>query len=248
MKQQYGIIGFPLVHSFSRSFFTEKFRAEQLDAEYLNFEIPAITDFPQIIREHPFLRGLNVTIPYKEKAMPYLDEIDSNAQSIGAVNVVKITHDKEGKAYLKGFNADVLGFTRSIQPLLKSYHTKALILGTGGASKAIKHGLSQLGLQTTFVSRTPKEGMLSYEQLSADVMGENTVVVNCSPVGTFPKSNECPNIPYELLNSRHLLYDLVYNPGCTLFLQKGKAQGATIKNGLKMLHLQAIASWEIWQQ
>ena len=244
----YGLIGYPLVHSFSHKFFTEKFAKEGIDAEYLNFEIPSLDDFLQLIADHPTLQGLNVTIPYKEKVMAYLDELDPEATAIGAVNVISVSRNN-GKVKLKGFNADVIGFVRSIQPLLKPHHKKALILGTGGASKAIGYGLHKLGLQTTLVSRRPiNDKMLSYGQLNKDVMQQYTVIVNCSPVGTFPNVNACPDIPYGSLGEEHLLYDLVYNPDRTLFLQKGEQQGAQIKNGLEMLHLQALAGWDIWQR
>lgn len=243
---EYGLIGFPLVHSFSKKFFTEKFEQEHTDAQYLNFEMGTVDGLLDLIKAHPQLKGLNVTIPHKQNVMPLLDDISQEAREIGAVNVIAISRDANGNPVLKGYNADVIGFERSIQPLLKEHHTKALILGTGGASKAINYGLKRLGLQTTFVSRTPKEGMLSYEQLTPEVMEEYTVVVNCSPLGTFPKVDTCPAIPYELLTPKHLLYDLVYNPDKTLFLQRGEAKGATIKNGLEMLHLQALASYEFW--
>lgn len=243
----FGLLGYPLIHSFSRSFFTEKFQREGTDAEYLNFEIPSIEELPRILQENPNLRGLNVTIPYKEKVIPYLNEMSEEAKAIGAVNCIRVTY-KNTKPYLKGYNADVIGFQRSIQPLLKPIHKKALILGTGGASKAIRHGLQALGLDICFVSRTPQEGMLSYEELTPEIIAEYHVIVNCSPVGTFPKVDVCPNIPYNLLTTNHLLYDLVYNPDKTLFLQKGEQQGAVIKNGLEMLHLQALASWDFWHE
>ena len=243
----YGLLGFPLIHSFSKKFFTEKFLAENIDAEYLNFEIPDIKEFPDVLQQHPDLKGMNVTIPYKQKVIPYLDDISAEAREIGAVNCISITHN-QGKTHLKGYNADVIGFVRSIQPLLRPQHTKALILGTGGASKAVNYGLKHLGLETRLVSRTPREGMLSYGQLTREVMEEYKVIVNCSPLGTFPNTDTCPDIPYHLVGKQHLLYDLVYNPDKTVFLQKGEEQGAAIKNGLEMLHLQAIASWEFWNK
>ena len=245
---EYGLIGFPLIHSFSKSFFTEKFQAEGTDAQYLNFEMETVDGLVDTIRQHPDLRGLNVTIPHKQNVIPLLDEISEEASEIGAVNVIAIKRQADGTPFLKGYNADVIGFEQSIQPLLKPHHKKALILGTGGASKAINYGLKRLGLETMFVSRTPREGMISYGQLDANVMAEYTVIVNCSPLGTFPKTETCPDIPYQLLNGQHLLYDLVYNPSKTLFLQRGEAQGATIKNGLEMLHLQALASWQFWNK
>lgn len=242
---KYGLIGYPLGHSFSRDFFNEKFRSEGIDAEYVNFEIPSIDRFPDIIAENADLRGLNVTIPYKEKIISYMDELSEEARQIGAVNVVRI-RQQEGTPHLKGFNSDVIGFTRSIAPLLESTHKKALILGTGGASKAIHYGLRQLGLECRFVSRTPREGMLSYDQLTQETMKEYTVIVNCTPVGMYPRTECCPPLPYEAIGNDHLLYDLVYNPEETLFLKKGREQGAIVKNGLEMLLLQAYAGWEFW--
>lgn len=238
---KYGLIGFPLGHSFSRGFFTEKFAREGIDAEYVNFEIPDASMLLDVIRDNPELRGLNVTLPHKQAVIPLLDELSDEAREIGAVNVIRV---RDGK--LKGFNSDIIGFTESIKPLLQPWHKKALILGTGGASRAIRVGLTRLGIEWTYVSRTPREGMLTYSDLTAEVMQQYMVIVNCSPVGMFPKTGEAPNIPYELLTPKHLLYDLVYNPEETLFMQKGRAQDAIVKNGLEMLHLQAIASWEFW--
>lgn len=238
----YGLIGYPLGHSFSRKFFTEKFEKEGIDAQYLNFEIPSIEEFPKTIKNNPTLRGLNVTIPYKQQVMQYLDDISEEAKAIGAVNVVKV-----GKEGLTGYNSDVIGFVNSIKPLLKSHHKKALILGTGGASKAIRYGLEEkLGIETLFVSRKAHEGIITYKDVTADMLQEYEVIVNCSPVGMFPHANECPSLPYEAMNAAHLLYDLVYNPEETLFMKKGAARGATVKNGLEMLHLQALASWDFW--
>lgn len=251
----YGLIGYPLGHSFSRKFFTEKFATEGIDAQYLNFEIPSIEEFPEIIKNNPTLKGLNVTIPYKQQVMQYLDDISEEAKAIGAVNVVKVEHtaDFEGKVAkgvkLTGYNSDVIGFVESLKPLLKAHHKKALILGTGGASKAIRYGLEKkLGMETLFVSRSAREGMITYEEVTAEVLREYEVIVNCSPVGMYPHVDECPALPYEAMNENNLLYDLVYNPLETLFMKKGAAQGATVKNGLEMLHLQAIASWEFWEK
>ena len=240
---RYGIIGFPLGHSFSRAFFTEKFQKEHIDAEYVNFEIPSAHLLPEIIRSNPHLRGLNVTLPYKEAVIPMLDSMSDEAREIGAVNVIQV---REGR--LKGFNSDIIGFMGSLRPLLKPWHQHALVLGTGGASCAIRVGLERLGLDWTYVSRTAAEGRLTYSALTPEVMEHYQVIVNCSPVGMFPKVDACPDIPYHLLSSRHLLYDLVYNPEETLFLKRGAQQGATIKNGLEMLHLQALASWEFWNE
>ena len=242
---KYGLIGYPLGHSFSRDFFNEKFRNEGIDAEYVNFEIPDISRFPEILTEDPDLRGLNVTIPYKEKIISYMDTLSEEARQIGAVNVVRVS-ERKGQTYLKGFNSDVIGFTRSIEPLLEPKHKKALILGTGGASKAIRYGLEQLGLEYRLVSRTPREGVWSYNQLTPETMQEYTVIVNCTPVGMYPHPDACPPLPYEAIGHDHLLYDLVYNPEETLFLRKGRGQGAITKNGLEMLLLQAYAGWEFW--
>jgi len=238
----YGLIGYPLGHSFSRKFFTEKFEKEGIDAQYLNFEIPSIEEFPEIIKNNPELRGLNVTIPYKQQVMQYLHNISEEASAIGAVNVVRV---RDG--HLTGFNSDVIGFVNSIRPLLKPHHKKALILGTGGASKAIHYGLEKkLGMETLFVSRTAREGMITYDDITPETLQAYHVIVNCSPVGMYPHVDECPALPYEAMNENNLLYDLVYNPLKTLFMKKGTEQGATVKNGLEMLHLQAIASWQFW--
>ena len=246
----YGLIGYPLGHSFSRKFFTEKFATEGIDAQYLNFEIPSIEEFPEIIKNNPTLRGLNVTIPYKQQVMQYLDDISEEAKAIGAVNVVKCQLSTVNcQLHLTGYNSDVIGFVNSIKPLLKPHHKKALILGTGGASKAIRYGLEKkLGMKTLFVSRSAREGMITYEEVAAEVLKEYEVIVNCSPVGMYPHVDECPALPYESMNENNLLYDLVYNPLETLFMKKGAAQGATVKNGLEMLHLQAIASWDFWEK
>jgi shikimate dehydrogenase len=245
---QYGLIGNPLKHSFSQGFFNDKFRAEKIDAEYKNFEIPTIEEFKSIIKNNPQLKGLNVTIPYKEQVIPYLDQLSENAQLIGAVNVVKIERLKKGKTKLMGYNSDIIGFKNSIEPLLQPHHTRALILGTGGSAKAVYYGLKQLGVEGTYVSRekTPST-VLTYSELNEEVMKTHTVIVNCTPVGMWPDVDDCPKIPYPLLTKEHLLYDLLYNPNETLFMKKGKEHGAKVKNGLEMLLLQAFASWEFWK-
>ena len=242
---KYGLIGYPLVHSFSISYFNEKFKNEGIDAVYENYEIPTIEQFPEIIDTNPQLRGLNVTIPYKEKVIGYLDAISPEANEIGAVNVIKITH-KGKKVILKGYNSDVIGFTRSIEPLLDSFHKQALILGTGGASKAIESGLKSLGLKTMKVSRSVKPGTIRYQDITPEMMKDWNVIINCTPCGMYPHSDECPQLPYEAMDSHTLLYDLIYNPDETLFMKNGKANGAIVKNGLEMLLLQAFASWESW--
>ena len=247
--QKYGLIGYPLKHSFSIGYFNEKFEAENIDAQYVNFEIPDIRDFMEVIEENPNLCGLNVTIPYKEQVIPYLDELDKDTAKIGAVNVIKIIRLPKGKVKLVGYNSDIVGFTQSIEPLLQPHHTKALILGTGGASKAVFHGLDNLGIKATFVSRTKKsDDILTYRELTPEIMQEHTGIVNTSPLGMYPKVDFCPDIPYDQLTPNHLLYDLLYNPNETLFMKKGKEQGAVVKNGLEMLLLQAFASWEIWNK
>ncbi len=242
---KYGLIGYPLGHSFSISFFNEKFENEKINATYENFEIPTIEGFPEILDSNPNLRGLNVTIPYKEKVIGFLDALSKDAREIGAVNVIKVSH-KGNKTVLKGFNSDVIGFTRSIEPLLERFHKKALILGTGGASKAIEYGLKTLGLETIKVSRTEKPGTLQYNKITPETIKEYNVIVNCTPCGMYPHADECPELPYEAMDSHTLLYDLIYNPDETMFMKKGKAQGAIVKNGLEMLLLQAFASWEFW--
>jgi len=245
--RKYGLIGYPLGHSFSKNFFNEKFHSESIDAEYVNFEIPAIKELPSVLLANPNLVGLNVTIPYKEQVISYLDELDKDAAAIGAVNVIKIVNQK-GKTKLVGYNSDVIGFTQSIEPLLEPQHKKALILGTGGASKAVDYGLRKLGLECKFVSRTSREGMLTYEELTPGIMDEYKVIVNCTPVGMYPHADQYPNIPYECLTPNHLLYDLLYNPDTTLFMKKGADKGAVVKNGLEMLLLQAFGAWDIWNK
>ncbi|WP_443733320.1 shikimate dehydrogenase family protein [Xylanibacter rarus] len=242
---KYGLIGYPLGHSFSKSYFNEKFGNEGINAEYINFEIPTLDSLPEILASNPELKGLNVTIPYKEKVISYLDSISPEARAIGAVNVIRVDH-KGNDTYLKGFNSDVIGFTKSIEPLLERFHKKALILGTGGASKAINFGLKSLGLETVFVSRFERPGTIQYSQITPDIIQEYNVIVNCTPCGMYPHIDECPQLPYEAMTSKNILYDLLYNPDETLFMKKGAQHGATVKNGLEMLLLQAFASWEFW--
>lgn len=242
---KYGLIGFPLGHSFSKSFFNEKFQNEGIDAEYINFEIKGIDELPEVLATNPELRGLNVTIPYKEKVLSFLDYISVEARAIGAVNVIRVDH-KGDDVVLKGYNSDVIGFTKSIEPLLETFHRKALILGTGGASKAINYGLKSLGLETVLVSRFERPGTIQYKDITPDVVKEYNVIVNCTPSGMFPHYDECPNLPYEALDNHNLLYDLIYNPDETLFMKKGRERGAQTKNGLEMLLLQAFASWDFW--
>ena len=243
------MIGYPLGHSFSRNFFNEKISVgEYRCGVRKTSKIPTIEDFPQVIVSNPTLEGLNVTIPYKEKVIPFLNELTPDAAAIGAVNVIKFERNK-GKLKLIGHNSDVIGFTRSIEPLLESFHTKALILGTGGASKAINYGLKTLGIETLFVSRSAhNEHTITYSELTPEIMDEYKIIVNCTPVGMYPQADKCPEIPYEYLTPRHLLYDLLYNPNTTLFMRKGSEHGAVVKNGLEMLLLQAFGAWDIWNK
>lgn len=238
---RYGLIGKTLGHSFSQRYFTEKFAREGLDARYDNYEMPSADGVVDLIASTPELVGLNVTIPYKQDVIPLLRSLDPDAEAIGAVNVIRIRD-------MRGFNTDVIGFRESIRPLLQPHHTKALVLGTGGASLAVKYGLRQLGIQPLSVSRSSREGVITYDDLDATVMSDHTVIINCTPLGTFPRVDECAPIPYHLLTPRHLLFDLVYNPEETLFLRKGREQGASTKNGYEMLIRQAEAAWEIWNQ
>ncbi|MBQ9231349.1 MAG: shikimate dehydrogenase [Prevotella sp.] len=245
---KYGLIGYPLGHSFSISYFNQKFQDEGIDAVYENYEIPNIDALPEVLGSNPELKGLNVTIPYKEKVIPFLDNISPEARAIGAVNVIRVTH-RGNKTELKGYNSDVIGFTKSIEPMLdKKWHQKALILGTGGASKAIDYGLHNLGLETVFVSRYERPDTIQYKNITPEIVKEYNVIVNCTPVGMYPKTEYCPELPYEAMDSHTILYDLIYNPDETLFMKRGAEYGANVKNGLEMLLLQAFASWEFWHE
>ncbi len=244
--KQYGLIGYPLTHSFSKKFFTEKFRDEGIGSSYDNFEISDISLFPGIIDNNPGLVGLNVTIPYKEQVIPYLDELDEAAKEIGAVNTIKIIR-KGGAIFLKGFNSDTHGFESSLKPFLKDYHKKALILGTGGASKAIKYVLTKLGIEYISASiEELKENEIRYEDIDGEMINERLLIINATPLGTYPKVETFPPIPYEFIGGRHLLFDLVYNPAETKFLKFGREKGAATKNGHEMLINQALRSYEIW--
>ncbi len=245
---KYGLIGYPLGHSFSINYFNQKFADEGINAKYENFEIPSIDQLQEVLDTNPCLRGLNVTIPYKEKVIEFLDSVTPEAQAIGAVNVIRVIHDGKN-IKLKGYNSDVIGFTQSIEPMIdKKWHKKALILGTGGASKAINYGLKHLGLETVFVSRYQRPGTIQYESITPDVVKEYNVIVNCTPIGMYPHTEECPPLPYEAMDMHTILYDLIYNPDETLFMKKGLEHGAEVKNGLEMLLLQAFASWEFWHE
>ncbi len=240
----YGLIGYPLSHSFSQRYFTEKFERENiLHSEYRSFPLSSITQFPALLKAHPELRGMNVTIPYKEAILPYLDALDDTAAAIGAVNTIAFVDGR-----LIGYNTDAYGFSQSLKPFLKPAHERALILGTGGASRAVAYVLKQLGVQVFFASRKANgDNVMEYKTINEHVLNACKLVVNTTPLGMWPNVAECPDIPYEYITDQHLLYDLVYNPETTSFLAKGKQQGANTVNGLSMLHLQAEKAWEVWQ-
>lgn len=245
----FGLIGHPLGHSFSCRYFNDKFAAEGIDAEYLNFDLPSIEDLRQVLKRKD-LAGLNVTIPYKEQVIPYLDALSDEARAIGAVNVIRIERGGKDKSKLRliGMNSDVVGFRNSIEPLLTHERDKALILGTGGAAKAVRQGLISLGVTPVYVSRTAREGVLTYDDLTPEVMAEHKVIVNTTPLGMYPAVEKCAPIPYDLLTPGHLLYDLVYNPDVTTFMKRGAEHGAEVKNGLEMLLLQAFEAWNMWNE
>lgn len=250
-KTTYGLIGHPLGHSFSYLFFSTKFSHENIPAEYLNFDIPTTTDFAKglntILSEHPHLRGFNVTVPYKQTVIPQLDYTDTTARAIGAVNTVRVTNTDSG-IKLHGYNTDYIGFRDSIRPLLRPHHDRALILGTGGASKAVAYALRELGMDYTFVSRSVRPKGITYSEITAEVMNTHTVIVNCTPLGTFPNIDTAPDIPYGELTPRHLCYDLVYNPSTTLFMKLAQEHGAATVNGAEMLRIQAEYAWKYWNK
>ena len=239
----YGIIGYPLLQTFSPGYFNKKFEEEGIHETYQKFPLDSINDLKHVLESHPDLKGLNVTIPYKQAVIALLDELDDTAQQIGAVNTISI---KNGK--LKGYNTDTIGFINSLKPLLKPQQNKALILGTGGASKAVAYALKSLGISYRFVSRNKEEGQFIYEDLNDEIIKEHKLIINTTPLGMVPQEEEFPKIPYGALTAEHLLYDLIYHPEETVFLQKGKAKGTQIKNGYDMLIGQAEAAWEIWQK
>lgn len=240
----FGILGYPLTHSFSQGYFQEKFRKEGItDAEFTLFSVPEIADFAEVLRTETTLEGFCITIPHKKNILSFLQESSEGVQAMGACNCVRI---KDGK--LTGYNTDVVGFEQSFTPLLQPHHTRALILGTGGAAAAVEYILGKRGIGYRFVSRTAGEDRFTYEQLTPEVMAAYPVIINCTPLGTYPKVDEFPPIPYELVTSAHYLYDLVYNPPLTQFLERGQAQGATIKNGHDMLLIQAEENWKIWNR
>ncbi|MCD4694620.1 MAG: shikimate dehydrogenase [Bacteroidales bacterium] len=243
----YGLTGYPLTHSFSKDYFKKKFEKEGItNAVYKSFEFKNPVLIKELIANDQSLCGLNVTVPYKEFVLSITNELGNVATEINAVNCIKIYRDKN-QFHLKGFNTDAPAFRQSIEPFLKGHHKKALILGTGGSSKAVSYVLENLGIEHLFVSRNPHGCKhIRYQILHKEIMEEYQVIINTSPLGMVPNINTVPEIPYDFITKNHLLYDLVYNPAETVFLKKGASQGATIKNGLEMLHLQAELSWEIW--
>lgn len=244
MARQFGLIGFPLSHSFSKGYFTEKFAREGIvDAGYENYPLSLISEFPALCAHHPNFIGLNVTIPYKEAVISFLNDLSDEAKAIGAVNTILF---REGRKI--GFNTDAYGFEHSLRPLLRPHHNRALVLGTGGASKAIVYVLDKLGIDYQFVSRKSGEHTLTYEDLHPEIIAAHTLIINTSPLGMYPDIDSAPEIPYTAISRDHLLYDLVYNPPVTRFMQMGIENGAKVKNGMEMLHLQADRAWEIWSK
>jgi shikimate dehydrogenase len=242
----FGLIGFPLGHSFSKSYFTEKFANENINARYELFPIKSLAELPSVFEENPLLAGFNVTIPYKEKIIPFLHQIEPQARKIGAINTVRIEHIF-GNIHLTGFNTDVAGFEISLVPLLKPYHTKAIVIGSGGASRAVCFILDKLQIPWLIVSRTPKtKQMISYSDVTQDLLETCKLIINTTPLGMFPNIEGCPELPYTSFGPEHLLYDLVYNPQLTKFMQQGIQNGAQVKNGSEMLKIQADKAWEIW--
>jgi len=239
---QYGLIGFPLSHSFSQKYFEEKFSRENIyDAEFLNFSIPQIEDVAKIFAGYPQLKGLAVTIPYKRPVIKYLDKTDDVVKEISACNCIKISQHTRS-----GFNTDVIGFERSFIQHLKSHHQKALVLGTGGAASAVQFVLNKLGIAYLMVSRQTSENTISYSVIDDEILNQYTVIINCTPLGTYPNTDEAPALPYKLLTASHYLFDLVYNPPVTKFLRYGKEANCSIQNGYEMLVIQAEENWKIW--
>jgi len=243
MKKTFGLLGKDIEYSFSRNYFNQRFEKEGINAQYINIDLQNIEELKSVLKNEK-LSGMNVTIPYKEDVIKFVDRLSPVAKAIGAVNVVKF--EKDGT--LTGYNSDYYGFKNSLMPLLKEIPKKGLILGTGGASKAIKHTFENLGIEPTFVSRTKKDGQLTYNELTEEVFKQNLLIVNSTPVGTFPDVDIAPAIPYQFLTSQHMLFDLVYNPETTAFLKKGIDKGASVLNGSRMLVLQAEESWDIWNE
>jgi shikimate dehydrogenase len=241
---KYGLIGYPLSHSFSKKYFTEKFDREAIqDHQYDLFPIDTIAQLPLLLQNETALKGLNVTIPYKEQVIPYLDELTEVVKEIQACNCIRILDRK-----LIGYNTDVIGFEKTLERKLSNHHKRALVLGTGGAAKAVHYVLKKKGIDILAVSRTKGEGRITYHEIDEQVIASHTLIVNTSPLGMYPNVEEAPNLPYHLLSDKHYLYDLVYNPAKTRFLVEGESRGAVIENGADMLVIQAEASWDIWNQ
>ncbi|CAM4189535.1 shikimate dehydrogenase family protein [Gillisia hiemivivida] len=240
----FGLIGKNIDYSFSRTYFNQKFSSEKIEATYKNFDLTDITQFPKLLSDNPGIKGFNVTIPYKEAIIPFLDEIEITAKEIGAVNTIKIKPD----GTLIGYNTDFFGFSEALKPYLKPHHTKALILGTGGASKAVSYALQKLGIEATYVSRSKSSHNLIYSEVIPEIMEEYTLIINCTPLGTFPNIEQYPPIPTQLLTSNHLVFDLIYNPSHTKLMKLALLQNAEVTNGLAMLESQAEKAWEIWNQ
>lgn len=244
-RKRFGLLGRNISYSFSKGYFTDKFNTEFFaGCTYENFDIPEISAFAELIKNNSDLKGMNVTIPYKESVIPFLDKLSKKAAQIGAVNTIKIT--KKGK--LKGYNTDYYGFKKSLEPLLQSHHKKALILGTGGASKGVAFALDELSIPYTFVSREAKENAINYDQINASTFDDYQIIINSTPVGTSPNIDVFPLIPYEFFTEKHIAFDLIYNPTETQFLKKAREKGAQIKNGLDMLIFQAEKAWAVWNK
>ena len=244
----FGLIGNPLTHSYSEKYFIEKFKKENIsDCEYRLFPIKSIAQLPELLKNNPDLLGLNVTTPFKKEVLNYIDEPDIIVKDVESVNTIKI-ENIQGKSFLKAYNTDIYGFYHSFQPLLKTYHKKALLLGTGGGARAVEFILQLLKIEYLIVSRTPSKKQISYNEIDKSIIQNHQLIINATPVGTFPNINQSPEIPYQFFTSEHLLFDLVYNPSETEFLKQGKKQGAKIQNGMQMLKLQADKAWELWNK
>ncbi len=245
----YGLIGQSLTHSYSSTYFENKFKNENIiNSKYLHFELDEIEDIKNILKKHPDLVGLNVTIPFKKTIIHQLDEIDRNSLFIGAVNTIKVLRKKD-KIFLSGYNTDAFGFEKTLLPLLKPHHKKSLVLGTGGASKAVVYILRKNGIAYKEVTRSPyKTNQLEYQMVSEQIIRNYNIIINTTPVGMYPDVNELVNLPYEYVDENNLLYDLVYNPEETGFMKEGKARGAVTFNGIKMFELLAEQSWKIWNK
>lgn len=245
IRRRFGLLGRNIGYSFSKKYFSKKFKDDVFNGNsYENFDIPEINYLTELVKKNPDLNGLNVTIPYKEQVIPFLDKLSKKATLIGAVNTIKFTKNKK----LKGYNTDFYGFKKTLKPLLEPHHKKALILGTGGASKGVAFALDELNILYTFVSREAKENSIDYDLINATTFDNYQIIINCTPVGTSPNIEASPNLPYQFFTAKHIAYDLIYNPEETAFLRKAKTNGAIIKNGYDMLVFQAEKAWKIWNK